>query len=78
MRQRYIPAFIMLIAAAITSILNVINKVDVLTGLKRLLLVIILFYIIGLVAKAIIRKAFIGKPKKEEPDEDQEEEIKTE
>lgn len=72
MRERYIPAFIVLIAAAITSIINVIHSVNVLTGLIRLLLVIIIFYFIGLIAKAIIRKAFTERPKKEESEEDQE------
>ncbi len=78
MRKKYIPAFITLIAAAITSIINVYNKVDVSTGLRRLLLVIVIFYIVGLIAKAIINKAFSEKPKKEEPEEEQEDEIKQE
>ena len=74
LKERYIPAFIMLIAGAITSIINIINKVEVITGLKRLLLVIIIFYILGLIAKAIIKKAFTINPKKEEMEEIQEEE----
>lgn len=76
MQIKYIPAFIMLVAAAIASILNIIYSIDILTGLKRLLLVIIIFYILGLVAKAIITVAFKDKPKKEETEEKQEEEIK--
>jgi UDP-N-acetylmuramyl pentapeptide phosphotransferase/UDP-N-acetylglucosamine-1-phosphate transferase len=78
MRERYIPPFIVLVAAAITSIINIINGVDMLTGLKRLLLVIVIFYIIGLVVKAIITKIFIHKTKEEEAVENPEEEIQTE
>ncbi len=76
MKERYIPAFIMLIAGAITSIINIMNKVEVITGLKRLLLVIIIFYILGLIAKVIIKKAFTINPKKEETEEIQEDEGK--
>ncbi len=76
MKERYIPAFIMLIAGAITSIINIMNKVEVITGLKRLLLVIIIFYILGLIAKVIIKKAFTINPKKEETEEIQEDERK--
>jgi fructose-specific phosphotransferase system IIC component len=73
MRERYIPAFIMLIAAAITSIINIVRNVEVLTGLKRLLLVIVLFYIVGLIVKAIVKRAFVQKPKTEEETDDFEE-----
>ncbi|MGF7144746.1 flagellar biosynthesis/type III secretory pathway M-ring protein FliF/YscJ [Anaerotaenia torta] len=66
MKERYIPALIMLIAGAITSILNIVNKVETAEGLKRLLLVLFLFYIAGLVVKAIIVKTVINAPGKEE------------
>lgn len=62
MKQKYIPAFIMLIAGAITSIIDILNKVELLVGLKRLLIILILFYIIGLIAQAIIRKVTAPKP----------------
>lgn len=84
MRERYIPAFIMLIAAAITSITNIISNIDLFTGLKRLLLVIIIFYILGLISRTIIRKAFAAKPyaktiaDTEEIDESQDQEENTE
>ncbi len=57
MKQRYIPALIMLVAGAVTSILDIIHKVELLESLKRLLLVLIIFYFIGLITKAIIKKA---------------------
>lgn len=56
MRERYVPAIIMLTAGAITCILDIYNKVEVLTGLKRLLLVLVIFYILGLTAVAVVRK----------------------
>lgn len=74
MKDRYIPPFIMLLAGAITSIINIINKVELVTGLKRLLLVIILFYFIGLIVKAIFNTALTKFAKKEETEEDLEEE----
>jgi len=57
MRERYIAPAIMLAAGAITSVLNIVNEVGKFEGLKRLLLVLILFYIIGRVAAKIISKA---------------------
>lgn len=57
MRDRFIPAVIMLVAGMVTSIINILNNVKLYTGLKRLLLVMIIFYIIGLIAKAIIMRA---------------------
>lgn len=61
MKQKYIPALIMLAAGAVTSILDIIHKTPKLDSLKRLLLVLIVFYIIGLITKAIIKKATITK-----------------
>lgn len=79
MKERYIPALVMLIAGTITSILNVVNKVEVLEGLKRLLAVLLLFYFAGLIVKAVIIKTIINAPRKgdeiqEEAIEDTEEE----
>ena len=54
MQNRYIPAVTMLSAGAIVSIFCIINKVDVLYSLKLLLAMLILFYMIGLIAKRII------------------------
>lgn len=73
MRERYIPAFVVLLAGAITSIINIVNKVELVTGLKRLLLVIIVFYFIGIIVKAVIKAALTKFAKKEEPEESPEE-----
>lgn len=66
MKERYIPAFIMLTAGAITSILNIVNKVQILTGLKRLLIVLIIFYILGLIVKSIMIKILENNSKKDD------------
>ena len=57
MRDRYIAPAIMLVAGAITSIFNIINGVEFLKGLERLLVVLIAFYIIGKIAASVIKKA---------------------
>ncbi len=54
MQNRYIPAVTTLSAGAIVSIFCIIKKVDVLYSLKLLLAMLIVFYIIGLIAKKII------------------------
>lgn len=69
MRDRYIPALITLIAGAITCIFDIFRKADLLPSLIRLLVVIIIFYFLGLIARAIIRKVLEPKPK---PDEEEE------
>ncbi len=66
MRERYIPALVMLLAGAITSVLNIVNKIVVEDGLKRLLLVLVIFYFVGLIIKAIIVRTVINAPKKGE------------
>jgi len=73
LRDRYIPPFITLIAGAITSIINIVNKVELVTGLKRLLIVIIIFYFIGLITKEVINVALTKFAKKEQTEETQEE-----
>lgn len=74
MKERYIPALIMLVAGAVTSILDIIHQVELLTSLKRLLLVLILFYIIGLIAKAILKRATSPKEKNKDAEESSNEE----
>jgi len=73
MRERFIPAIIMLIAGTVTSIINMINKVEIVPGLKRLLLILVIFYLIGLIAKVFIHKAMNMRPKQEEENKEEEE-----
>lgn len=77
MKERYIPALIMLVAGAVTSILDIIHQVELLTSLKRLLLVLILFYIIGLIAKSILKRATTPKEKTKDAEEPNSEEAVT-
>lgn len=63
MRDRYIPPLITLTAGAVTCIFDIYRKADLLDSLKRLLLVLIIFYIIGLIAMAVIRKTLEPKNK---------------
>ena len=76
MRIKYLPAITMLAAGAIVSIYDVIHKTELYTALKRLLLVLIIFYIIGLIAKSIINYTLLNMaklPSKEEMEESVEE-----
>lgn len=68
MWTHYLPALIMLIAGAITSIIDIINKVELVTSLKRLLVVLIIFYILGLITRAIVEKTLVERKKTEEED----------
>ncbi len=72
MRERFIPAIVMLLAGAVTSIINIINKVEVVAGLERLLIVLIVFYMIGLIAKSVITNMIIHAPKEKAEDEAEE------
>ena len=63
MRDRLLPALITLLAGAITCIIDIYRKAPLIPSLIRLLLVIIIFYILGLIAKAIIKKALAPKAK---------------
>ena len=56
MNERYIAPAVMLIAGVVMSVLNILNHETLLTSLERLLFVLIVFYIIGKIATAIIRK----------------------
>jgi flagellar biosynthesis/type III secretory pathway M-ring protein FliF/YscJ len=62
MRDRFIPAFITLIAGAITCIIDIYRKAELIPSLRRLLFVIIIFYILGLISRAIIRKVLEPGP----------------
>lgn len=66
MWTHYLPALIMLIAGAITSIIDIINKVELVTSLKKLLVVLIIFYILGLITRAIVEKTLEERHKIEE------------
>lgn len=65
MRERYIPPFIMLLAGVITSIFNIVNKTEMVTALKQLLFILIIFYIVGLFVKSIYMTAVVKYARKQ-------------
>lgn len=74
MKTRYIPAVTMLSAGAVISMISIIKQWDVLYSLKLLLGVLIVFYIIGLIAKALIVRTLEkdGRPPEEYEEETEE------
>lgn len=56
MRTRYIPAGVMLIAGAVTCIISIVKGQDIVKSLTTLLIVLILFYVIGLITKFFVEK----------------------
>lgn len=55
-RLRLLPILIMLIAGLITCVIAVVKKFDNTYALTALFIVLLSFYIIGLIARAIIKK----------------------
>lgn len=78
MRDRYIPALITLLAGAITCIIDIYRKAELLPSLKRLLLVLIIFYIIGLIARAIFRNVLEAKSNTSDENEEENTEVDSE
>lgn len=64
MRERYIPPLVMLLAGAIVSIYNIVKKTELLTALKQLLIILIIFYILGIIVKYIYIAAVVKYAKK--------------
>ena len=56
MKNRYIPAFIMLAAGLVCCVLCVVQRWPVLNSLITLVIVLLLFYIIGQIAAQIVGK----------------------
>ena len=57
MKNRYIPAFIMLAAGLVCCVLCVVQRWPVLNSLITLVIVLLLFYIIGQIAAQIVALA---------------------
>ena len=60
MKLECIPKFIMLLAGAIVSIITIVKDMDVTYSLALLLATLVIFYIVGLIAKKIIQKTVEG------------------
>lgn len=66
--MRYFPVITMLTAGAVTCIVSIANDMDKLLSLILLLGVLIVFYIIGMIARGIIMKVMETGGIKEEED----------
>ena len=70
MRTKAIPAVVMMIAGFVTCVLSFIQRVPTGEFLKDLLIVLILFYIFGIIIKGILDFVFNREKKAEEPPTD--------
>lgn len=83
MNTKNLPAIIMLIAGLIDSVISIYYRLDMLSFTKRLLFVLVIFYILGIGVKIILDKAFPvmtdeeteEAEESEETDESQEEDL---
>ncbi len=60
MKLEFIPKFITLLAGSVVCIITIINDMEVVYSLELLLATLVIFYIIGLIAKKIIQKVLEG------------------
>lgn len=56
MQLRYLPALVMLIAGCVGCVFSIVKSYDLLFTMKMELIVMIIFFIIGTLAKKIISK----------------------
>lgn len=71
MRSRYIPAFVMLLAALVTIIFSMVMKFDKSYSVRLLFVVLIIFYIIGTIAKKIIVRVLNPTINSDEPESEE-------
>ncbi len=60
MKLAFIPKFIMLLAGAVVGIITIVNDMDTTYSLELLLATLVIFYIIGLIAKKVIQTVLEG------------------
>lgn len=63
MKTKPIPGIVMMTAGLITCFLCIRNQVPTIDFLRRLLLVLILFYILGIILKGVLDFSFNRKTK---------------
>lgn len=68
-RFKYIPSIVMLLAGFIACITTIVNKYDIMEALIIILVVLISFYIVGLIIRALFNKFIIVEEKEEEIEE---------
>jgi uncharacterized membrane protein YqjE len=59
-KTEFIPKFIMLLAGAIVCIISIVKHMDTTYSLEVLLAVLIIFYLIGCLARWIIEKVMVS------------------
>lgn len=69
MKTKPVPAIVMLIAGFVTCIMAIYTHMELAAFTKRLLLVLIVFYIFGVIIKIILDKNF-AEMAEEEPEEE--------
>lgn len=71
-KTKYIPALLSLTAALITCIVTILSKYTALEIMVTILVVLIIFYIAGLIIKFVFEKNFIIEETEEELTEGEE------
>lgn len=66
MKTKPIPAIVMLLAGFVTCIMSIYNRLNLKTFTKTLLLVLIIFYLFGVIIKIVLDKNFVMAEDKEE------------
>lgn len=72
MKTKQIPAIIMLLAGFITCMYSIIQRATLAEFVTRMWIVLILFYILGVVVKVVLDKNIVEKAKKDDLEENQE------
>ena len=79
MKTNFVPAIIMLLAGLVDSVISTYYQQDLYSFSKRLLLVLVIFYILGYIVKIILDINFPDeKKKKDASDEETEESVDSE
>ena len=72
MKTKYIPALVTLVAGAITAILNILRGVNNMYALKSLLFTLVIFFIIGQIAKGVLNAVLVKDTEEEELQDEEE------
>ncbi len=67
MQGRYIPAIITLVAGLVASIICLVRGIGIIRSLTIVLITLIIFMILGIIARKIILLTLTEKPEKDEP-----------
>lgn len=78
MKTEYIPKITTLLAGAIVCIISIVKQMDTTYSLAVLLAVLVVFYIIGCIARRIIENVMISNRFMKEQAEESEEETDSE